>query len=246
MGIQVPRLLISVRNEAEACDALSGGADVIDVKEPARGALGAADIGTVEKIISVVAGRRPVSVALGELGQWVDGGSGALPCGVEYAKVGLARAGQGWQDGLAACFDELSPVAPIAVAYADDERAGSPPVEQVLGWAIGYGAAGLLIDTAVKGRGGLFDWLSQRDLSRVIAQGREAGMMIALAGSLAGQQLIDAIEMGPDIVAVRGAACVLGDRQGRVDPGRVRDLARAFSELSCGIRSEPRALEHLA
>ena len=222
MGIRAPRLLISVRNEAEACEALSGGADLIDVKEPTRGPLGAADVGTVEKILSAVAGRRPVSVALGEL---VEGGLGSLPRGVEYAKIGLARAGEGWRDGLAICFDELSPVAPIAVAYADYERAASPSVKQVLDWAIEYGAAGLLIDTAVKGRSGLLDWLSEGDLLRVIAQVREAGMMIALAGSLQGGSFIDAIGMGPDIVAVRGAACVGGDRQGRVDQGRVRDLA---------------------
>lgn len=222
MKTRVPRLLISVRDEAEARDALSGGADVIDVKEPARGALGTADIGTIEKIVSAVAGRRPVSVALGELG---DGGLSSLPRGVEYAKVGLAWAAKGWRGGLATCFDELSPVAPIAVAYVDDERAASPPVEQVLNWAIEYGAAGVLIDTAIKGRGGLFEGLNKDELSRVIAQAHEAGMMIALAGSLQGRSLVDAIGMGPDIIAVRGAACVANDRQARVDQARVRDLA---------------------
>ena len=36
-------LLVSVRDAKEAQQAVSGGADVIDVKEPAHGALGAAD-----------------------------------------------------------------------------------------------------------------------------------------------------------------------------------------------------------
>ncbi len=37
------RLLVSVRSAAEAEIALSAGADLIDVKEPSRGSLGAAD-----------------------------------------------------------------------------------------------------------------------------------------------------------------------------------------------------------
>ena len=42
----------------------------MDIKEPARGPLGAADVDLVEQIIAEVAGRRPVSAALGELLDW--------------------------------------------------------------------------------------------------------------------------------------------------------------------------------
>ena len=222
MKAKRPRLLISVRNEVEAIDALFGGADVIDVKEPSRGALGAADIDTVKKIVAAVAGRRPVSIALGELKEnW----SGRLPGGIEYAKIGLAGAAQSWQDRLAACFDAITPVKPIVVAYADYKRVAAPPVEQVLDWAIEYGATGVLIDTAIKKGGGLFDWLSEGKLLRLIARAHEAGLIAALAGSLRGQQLVNVIEMGADIIAVRGAACAWGDRQGQINPQRVRDLA---------------------
>ena len=39
----LPALLVSVRDAAEAGNAVAGGAALIDVKEPARGALGRAD-----------------------------------------------------------------------------------------------------------------------------------------------------------------------------------------------------------
>ena len=61
-----PGLLVSVRNAVEAEVALGGGADWIDVKEPTRGALGAADPQTIQSVIQTVAGRTPVSVAVGE------------------------------------------------------------------------------------------------------------------------------------------------------------------------------------
>ncbi|MEX0885938.1 MAG: (5-formylfuran-3-yl)methyl phosphate synthase, partial [Phycisphaeraceae bacterium] len=45
-----PGLLVSVRNVAEARAAMAGGADVIDIKEPAAGALGAASPTTIQQV----------------------------------------------------------------------------------------------------------------------------------------------------------------------------------------------------
>ena len=59
------RLLISVRNAFEAENALAGGADLIDIKEPANGSLGPADVSKGHEIASVVRGRRPLSAAWG-------------------------------------------------------------------------------------------------------------------------------------------------------------------------------------
>ena len=61
------RLLVSVRSADEARTALAAGVDLIDVKEPARGSLGAASPGVVADVVGAVAGRVPVSAALGEL-----------------------------------------------------------------------------------------------------------------------------------------------------------------------------------
>ena len=45
------RLLVSVRSEEEARAALAGGAEIIDAKEPSRGALGAVEIGVLREIV---------------------------------------------------------------------------------------------------------------------------------------------------------------------------------------------------
>src|SRR5437016_5096196 len=68
------QLLVSVRSAAEAEAALAGGAQVIDVKEPLRGALGRADDAAIAAVVEAVAGRCPVSAALGELREtcWTD------------------------------------------------------------------------------------------------------------------------------------------------------------------------------
>src|SRR5260221_3008307 len=47
-----PRLLVSVRNAVEAEAALAGGCDVLDVKEPGRGAMGMADVSTIAAVLA--------------------------------------------------------------------------------------------------------------------------------------------------------------------------------------------------
>jgi uncharacterized protein (UPF0264 family) len=68
-----PQLLVSVRDVAEAEAALAGGADIIDIKEPRRGALGMADAAMIAEIVACVDRRVPVSAALGELREWAAG-----------------------------------------------------------------------------------------------------------------------------------------------------------------------------
>ena len=61
------RLLVSVVSAAEARQALAGGADIIDVKDPGEGALGAPSPRVLSEVVQVVGGAVPVSVALGDL-----------------------------------------------------------------------------------------------------------------------------------------------------------------------------------
>src|SRR5256885_5043898 len=59
------RLLVSVRGSVEARAALAGGADVIDAKDPARGALGPVQRDRLAAIRRVGGAARPLSAALG-------------------------------------------------------------------------------------------------------------------------------------------------------------------------------------
>ena len=113
------QLLISVRSAEEAAIAVRGGADWIDVKEPSRGSLGAADVSIQREVVAAVNGERPVSAALGELIE--QSGSDSLAPGVAFAKVGLARAADcsDWRERWRQWADALpAAVHPVAVAYA--------------------------------------------------------------------------------------------------------------------------------
>ena len=149
------KLLVSVRNAAEAQDALFGGADLIDVKEPARGALGAADASVIAEVARAVGSRRPVSAALGEL---VEGHRLEPTPGLRFAKLGLAGCARrnDWIARWRHALGDFPPgVTPVAVAYADWPTADAPDPWAVLSAARSLGCTAMLIDTFDKTAGSL-------------------------------------------------------------------------------------------
>ena len=58
--------LASVMSEGEVQIAISGGADLIDFKDPAKGALGALEPAILRSAVAFVAGRRPTSAVTGD------------------------------------------------------------------------------------------------------------------------------------------------------------------------------------
>jgi len=234
------RLLVSVRSAAEAVAALVGGADLIDVKEPTRGSLGRADDAAINAVLNVIASRRPVSAALGELG--ADDSWSFHPHRLSFAKWGLAGWGRQpayqWQEAFqraAASLREHTPCCqPVIVAYADAERAAAPPPAAVAAFARATGCL-LLVDTHTKDGSTLLDWLSWRELAALCELGRNAGIRLALAGALTPAAISRLTPLRPDWFAVRGAACRQGWRDGAIDPERVcalQALLHADPQLS--------------
>ena len=60
-------LLASVTGPDEAAVALAHGADIIDLKDASRGALGALDRDVLRATVAAVGGRRPASAVTGDL-----------------------------------------------------------------------------------------------------------------------------------------------------------------------------------
>jgi uncharacterized protein (UPF0264 family) len=219
-------LLVSVRSADEALAAWRGGATVIDVKEPDRGPLGRADVSVWSAVRRVLPPAVSVSVALGEL---IDEGMENLDPrhfkGLAYRKIGLAGAGPDWERDWSALRRALG-AGPtwVAVAYADWERASAPPPDSVLDAALRAGdCAGILVDTWDKRSASPVD----ASWEPWIARARRGGRFVALAGGLDEAAILRLAPLGPDLFAVRGAACAQGDRLGAIDPARVARLVRA-------------------
>lgn len=224
-----PALLVSVRNVRDAQMALSGGADVIDIKEPAHGPLGCADFEAIQEISAALRSFRAqgglLTAALGELPELRDFDAAVRIAGcVDAVKVGLSQStGTSWQDRWLELRDRLDATPLIAVVYADWESCGAPSPRDVLELAISSNSPGILFDTYHKNGRTLLDGLSKPELRQLIDELHSAARFAALAGSLNVAMLESICELSPAIVAVRSAVC-RGGRNGTVDA----DLVAAF------------------
>jgi uncharacterized protein (UPF0264 family) len=233
---RTPELLVSVRSVAEAEAALEGGAHLIDVKEPRHGALGRAGDAVIAGVVGRVAGRRPVSAALGELTNPAE----AHPypgTGLAYVKWGLSGMGdrpdwpERWQNASRRVAAASPACRVVAVAYADWQRAGAPSVEEVSAFARAQPGGVLLVDTFQKAprpetgaAPALVDLLPLAEVVRLCGSCHEAGVRVALAGSLGAAQIERLRPARPDWFAVRGAACAGGRREAAVCARKVREL----------------------
>jgi uncharacterized protein (UPF0264 family) len=226
------RLLVSVRDEDEAAAAVAGGADIVDVKNPVEGVLGAQPPHVIRAVVRAVPSGVPISASIGDVpalpGTVALAGLGAAACGVRFIKVGLlgARSPEDAVPLLHALRRSVSAASPeiglVACAYADADRTGSlDPL--LLPQVAAPFVEGCLIDTAVKDGRGLFGWLSDAAITLFIARCHDRGLFAALAGSLTLDELPRAQACGADIAGVRTAACA-GGRQGSVSAEKVRAL----------------------
>ena len=233
------KLLVSVRSPAEAVDALAGGADIIDIKEPNHGSLGRADRETVLAILDVVKDRVPVSMACGELPDWQW--SDNCPQ-LGFAKIGLSgcrehgpqrAAARNWPLRWQRWVDSLpSSTEPIAVVYADSLAADSPDALEIIKTGQRIGCQGVLVDTFHKQRSrSLLDLEPVTEVVRWIEAARQANQFIALAGSLTVATIPELVPLGVDIIAVRGAACA-DHRTGQISEQKIRHLSNVLSATS--------------
>jgi hypothetical protein len=231
------KLLVSVVDADEARAAAAAGADIIDVKNPAEGSLGAPEPAVITDVRAAVPLGVPVSAAIGDMpnlpGTAALAALGATRSGAGLVKVGLWGVAtepdaiallRAVRDGVAAVPGTVV----VAAAYADAVRVAPAPLAPALlpRVARDAGVEACLLDTAVKDGRGLLEWLSPATLTALVADAHVAGLQIALAGALRAEHLPVIRGTGADIVGVRSAACHDGLRSGHLDPERVRALRR--------------------
>jgi uncharacterized protein (UPF0264 family) len=251
---QAPRLLVSVRNPNEARAAIAGGCDILDIKEPNRGSLGMADPAIAAEIVAAVkkiSPGLPVSAALGEVVEWqaavVQSGvvqaeksskhSGlSLPADCTFLKIGCAglRSQAEWRSllnatraAVAATIQETPQW--VAVAYADWEAADAPCVSDVVDAALQDNCCGILIDTFTKSDRWLLDWITLDELQGIAVRVHSRGLFLAVAGSLnlAGRSRLRSVAV--DVLAIRGAACIQGQRKSEVSESAVREFQQQIA-----------------
>jgi uncharacterized protein (UPF0264 family) len=230
-------LLISCASPLDAGAAVDGGADIVDAKDPAMGALGAVTFDTFRELAAAVAERRPLTAAMGDAGS---------PASVEADARMFARLGARLVKVGFAGIHDLSTVLTLAraavdgahdagagvvlVAYADHQHE-SVSSAMLLDVASSAGAAGVLLDTADKRGPRLTELVSPAALAAWVERAHQRSLTVALAGRLRADDLPIVRQCGADVAGVRGAACT-GGREGAVGVVRVRALLDACNQAT--------------
>ncbi len=219
-------LLASVTSMQEAEIAVAGGADILDLKDPSRGGLGALPAEIVTACVAGVAKRRIVSATAGDLAMEPDLVCDAVrrlsACAVDIVKIGLFPGGD-----VSACISALREETArgtrlVAVMFADQA-----PDFSLIGPLRDAGFAGVMLDTADKSAGGLRRHLDGDLLADFVESAKASGLMSGLAGSLRLEDVAPLAALGPDYLGFRGGICDHG-RQSALNPERLRAVRAAI------------------
>jgi uncharacterized protein (UPF0264 family) len=236
------KLLVSVVNKTEAVDSIKGGADIIDVKNPKEGSLGANFPRVIREVKEVVPENLELSATIGDLPNLPGTASlaalGAAVSGVDYVKVGLF--GVKTSEEATALMTEVvravkeydSGVKTIASGYADFRYVGCVSPLELPMIAHKAEADGVLVDVKIKtGKSKLFNFLDDEQLRKFVTQAHDHELLAALAGSLGAQDIQRVHSLGADIIGVRGAVCTKKDRLGKLEQEKVAEFAKELSKL---------------
>ena len=218
------QMLASVTSPEEAAIVLRAGVEIVDLKNPAAGALGALPYQLVEDVVQLVDGQAVVSATIGDLPMEaaliVAKTKAMLATGVDVVKIGFFG-----DAGHEACIQGLSELTKsgaklIAVLLADSAIDLS-----LLNKLAAAGFYGVMLDTAQKNGQHLLSYCTLPELADFVSKAQSLGLRSGLAGSLSKAHVDVLLSIGPSYLGFRGALCDQSKRTATLNGDRVQELA---------------------
>jgi (5-formylfuran-3-yl)methyl phosphate synthase len=233
--------LASVTSVEEALTAVRCGADIIDCKDPARGALGALPVAAVAQIRACLPRSITVSATIGDLPadpETIATAARAMATsGCDLIKIGFFPGGdpRATITALACLRDEIAPCRIVGLLLADRD----PDLGLVADMATA-GFTGVMLDTAGK-KGGLAVHMSSAGLSAFVSSARRYGVFAGLAGSLKVVDIAALMRLKPHVLGFRGALCASGMRTNALSADAV---AAVRAEMDYQTAAQVERLDH--
>jgi len=221
-------MLASVRNLDEAKLVYQGGADIIDLKEPNDGALGAAPLHEIHHVVDDLWEKCVISATIGDLpadyARINEKVSLTAETGVDYVKVGMFS-----DRHIETCLPNLihctnKGISIIAVFFADMEF----DVDFALRVASDARLKGVMLDTAKKNSGGLLIHQNIMQLEYFVNRAKHHDLLTGLAGSLAQEDIPQLLKAAPDYIGFRTALCDNKVRAGSLNKHAIQSVRQAI------------------
>lgn len=233
----MPQLLISVRSVNEAKIALQCGTDIIDLKDPDQGALGALPLELITEIVTFVhsrgkAERKVISATIGDLAmepELILKHVLALSrTKVDIIKIGFFSDSSDRLTDFQRCLNVLKTVAKtgvklIAVLFVENEYPAS-----LVNAVKNAGFYGVMFDTAYKNGVTFLNYFSVDEIAAVTKSVQAQGLLFGLAGSLNLQHMAIIKAIAPDYIGFRGGICVNHQRKSELDSEKIREIRESM------------------
>lgn len=197
--------------------------NIIDLKQPAQGALGALEVKTVAEIVATLHPETIISATVGDLPMQAEQLHEAVKVmaatGVDYIKIGFFPDGD-WQD----CISGLAELtqqghALIAVLFADTR-----PDLSIINELHQAGFRGVMLDTMDKKLGSLTHLMSLNDIRTFVDTAKASRLLTGLAGSLTQNDIPKLLPLQADYLGFRGALCRQNQRTAELDTQQVAKI----------------------
>ncbi len=221
-------MLASVTSIEEAQLVLNEDVDIIDLKNPEQGALGALKTHVVSAIVESIAGASITSATIGDIEpndkMLYELIVSMANTGVDYVKVGL------FGDYANECFIEVLNQAArqnikiIVVLFAEN-FASLTSFEHLMKSDI----SGVMLDTKNKTDKNLLSLLDYQELDEFIRLAKSHGLVTGLAGSLRYEDITTLLDLEADYLGFRGALCSENDRVKSIETKNISKIRKAIT-----------------
>ncbi len=218
------KMLASVNCLAEAIMAEQANVDIIDLKQPSLGALGALETTLVSTIVNSSQLSKAISATVGDLPMQADTIFNAVEkmaaTGVDYVKIGFFPDGD-WLPVIQQLAQ--TEIKLIAVLFADQ----NPDLDRLKDFAKAN-FTGVMLDTMDKQNGSLTQVMPLKKIEYFVEQSKKYKLLCGLAGSLRLQDIATLKPLQADYLGFRGALCNQHQRTAALDPQALSSIRSAL------------------
>lgn len=217
------KLLVSVKSADEAQIALENGADLIDLKDPSIGALGALPVSLIQSIVQTIKQSKPNAFTSATIGDQpmqaallTDSVKKLAITDADFIKIGFFEA-----IDYQPCLDQLSRLTQqgaklIAVLFAENTYPDS--LIQAIKQA---GFIGVMLDTAQKNGNNLFHYYHLESIEAFAQKAQINALSYGFAGSLQSQHVAQLLGYNPNFLGFRGGVCEQNQRDLQLNPAKI-------------------------
>lgn len=225
------KMLASIRSLSEAMLVKGERIDIIDLKDPLMGALGALPEERLSEIVRELDGIATTSATIGDLpflsSVIEEPIRRTAATGVDIVKVGLFSENRGLLSEECRTLSRLGAqgIRIVLVQFAED-FVNEMELEKIAD----AGVYGVMLDTKNKSSGSLSEKIDLNTLGRFIEKTKEYGLVSGLAGSLRFADVEKLLGLSADYLGFRGGICEDNARTQNLCIDTLRKIRTAIAE----------------